>query len=277
MNRSPSSLPASSSPSSKSPFTLSTPIHTRFFDPVSAMDNTACSRLAMLATAERQTAAGQSSWIVAKFAAPPPSLTTLRKILKLLTLPATELHGEPLSRVRECCTRALFDARVGSSWANAHPRHPLLRDHDHLLLPCRRDQAAPLRADLLATLRRASSPVRMPPRVWHLGSGVMHRWSGLFVSMAEGEVEFGVTPEAWRELQATLELAGPSQAGDVLGRWLAMVSPALMYLEFDFVRLKIADTLHMAGVDRPLDTSTLRDAWFKSIAMWLKVRDNIDL
>ena len=141
---------------------------------------------------------------------------------------------------------AYLDHALDRPWAKAHPKTPLLRYVDDLLvLTAGRAEAEDARVALEARLRSAG----MPPKaskgaVRDLGAGESIAWLGYDLRMGDGGIEARIAPPSWARLGENLaELHdspdAPVHAIETIEGWIDQAGPCYPHHDVDEVVARI--------------------------------------
>lgn len=213
---------------------------------------------------------------VVRMYVPAPDLVTLidRVIFKKSGRGLSQ--GGPLSPL---LTNVYLDHLLDKSWRRDHPRTPLVRVADDILVQCRwMDEAPTIRSELEKRLTPAGMKIKpVDDAIRRLDQGQAAKWLGFEILADKQGLIVQIGDKSWERLKEHLQIAhtkpdAPLRAIATIQGWISQLGPTFMFADRRRVCQRAASIAAEYGFDEIPSEQQLLDDWQRAHARWCKLR-----
>lgn len=189
-------------------------------------------------------------------------------------------QGSPLSPL---LLNVYLDHFLDQWWRIQHPKRPLIRMVDDLLLPCEsRVEACRLREEFAKKLQYAGMPLKGSARtsILNLRSGRKLRWLGYEIELGTSNWKVRIASKAWQKVECKLTdlhrvPQSPRRALRVVDGWLKFLGPMFEHENRPVVLQRINGVAAGSGFEEIPPATWLESSWEKAAARWSEVRAKV--
>lgn len=185
-------------------------------------------------------------------------------------------QGGPLSPL---LTNVYLDHLLDKPWRRDHPRTPLVRVADDILVQCRwMSEALTIRAELEKHLIPAGMKIKqVSDAVRQLDQGHAAKWLGFDVGADKDGLIVQIGEKSWERLEEHLQVAhtkpdAPLRAIVTIEGWVGQLGPTFVVADRKQVCKRLASLAAQYSFDEIPAEQQLLDDWQRAHARWCKLR-----